>query len=67
MTGTAYEAGNAYPSGAPDFTSEFRRGSRCPANCVSLVHVFWILSFDFSFYLIAWYLYIFFTFRQQDG
>jgi len=30
---------NAYPSGAPDFTSGFHRGSCCPVICVSLFHV----------------------------
>jgi len=44
MTGTACGAGNAYPSGAPDFTSGFHRGSCCPVTCVSLVHVI-VLSF----------------------
>jgi len=67
MTGVAYGAGNAYPSGAPDFTSGFHRGSCCPVIYVSLFHVivfvFWIFSFDCSFCLIAWCLY-FFTFVQ---
>jgi len=36
MTGAACGAKNAYPSGAPDFTSGFDRGSCCPAICVSL-------------------------------
>jgi len=48
MTGTACGVGNAYPSGAPDFTSGFHRGSRCPVICVSLFHVIG-LSFDFEF------------------
>jgi len=39
-------AGNAYPSGAPDFTSGFHRGSCCPAIFVSLFHVS-VLSFGF--------------------
>jgi len=30
MTGAACGAGNAYPSGAPDFTSGFDSGSCCP-------------------------------------
>ena len=29
MTGATCGAGNAYPSGAPDFTSGFYRGSCC--------------------------------------
>jgi len=49
--------GNAYPSGAPDFTSD----SCCPVICVSLFHVI-VLSFDCSFCLTAWYLYIFYSF-----
>jgi len=47
-------AGNAYPSGAPDFTSGFHRGSCCPVICVSFFHVsvlYWILSCDCSFCL----------------
>jgi len=55
MTGAACGAGNA-----PDFTSGFHKGSCCPVICDSLFHVslvFWILSFDCSFCLIAWYLY----------
>jgi len=36
MTGAACGAGNAYPSGTPDFTSGFHRGSYCPVICVSL-------------------------------
>jgi len=39
MTGAAYGAGNAYPSGAPDFTFGFNRGSCCPVIYVSLFHV----------------------------
>jgi len=34
MMGVACGAGNAYPSGAPDFTSGFHRGSCCPVICV---------------------------------
>jgi len=45
MTGAACGAGNAYPSGAPDFTAG---GSCCPVICVSLIHVI-VLSFDFEF------------------
>jgi len=49
MTGAACGAGNAYPSGASDFTSCFHRGSCCPVICVSLLHVI-VLSFgDFEF------------------
>jgi len=43
MTGAAE---NAYPSGAPDFTSGFHRGSCCPVICVPLFHVI-VLSFGF--------------------
>jgi len=39
VTGAACEAGNAYPSGAPDFTSGVHRGSCCPVICVSLFPV----------------------------
>jgi len=46
MTGAACGAGNAYPSGAPDFPYGFHRGSCCPVNCVSLFYVI-ILSFGF--------------------
>jgi len=46
MAGTACGAGNAYPSGAPDFTSGFNRGSCCPVICASLFHVV-VLSFVF--------------------
>jgi len=48
VTGTACGAENAYPSGAPDFTSGFHRGSCCSVICVSLFHVI-VLSFDFEF------------------
>jgi len=60
VTGAVCGEGNAYTSGASDFTSGFQRGSCCPVICISLFHVsvFWILSFDCSFCLIAWYLYI---------
>jgi len=46
MTGTECGAGNAYPSGTPDFTSGFHRGSCCPVICVSLFHII-VLSFGF--------------------
>jgi len=46
MTGAACGAGNAYPSGAPDFTSGFYRGSWYRIICVSLFHVI-VLSFRF--------------------
>jgi len=47
MTGTACGAGNAYPSGDPDFTSDFYRGPCCPViNFVSLIYVI-VLSFGF--------------------
>jgi len=64
MAGAACGAGNAYPSGAPDFTSGFHRGSCCPVICVSLFHiivVFWVLIVPFVwllgiyiFYLNTW-------------
>jgi len=46
MTGAACGAGNAYPSGAPDFTSGFHSGSCCPVIWVSLFRVI-VLSFGF--------------------
>jgi len=46
MTSDACGAGNAYPSGAPDFTSGFHGGLCCPVICVSLFHVV-VLSFGF--------------------
>jgi len=46
MAGAACGAGNAYRSGAPDFTSGFHRGSYYPVICVSLFHVI-VLSFVF--------------------
>jgi len=46
MTGAACGAGNAYPSGAPDFTSAFHRGSYCPVMYVSIFNVI-VLSFGF--------------------
>jgi len=46
MTGAEYGAGNVYPSGAPDFTYGFHRGSCCSVICVSLFHVI-VLSFEF--------------------
>jgi len=46
MTGATRGAGNAYPSGAPDFTSGFHGGSCCPVIYVSLFHVI-VLSFGF--------------------
>jgi len=62
MTSVACGVRNAYTSGTPDFTSSFHIGSCCPVICVSLFLVivwsFWILSFDCSLCLIAWYLYI---------
>jgi len=39
MTGVSCGAGNAYPSGTPDFTSGFQRRSCCPVISVSLFHV----------------------------
>jgi len=49
MTLTSCGAGNAYPSGAHDFTSGFHRGSCRPVICVSLFHVI-VLSFDCSLF-----------------
>jgi len=46
LTGAACGEGNAYPSGVPDFTSDFLRGSCCPVICVFLFHAI-ILSFGF--------------------
>jgi len=37
--GAACRAENANPSGAPDFTSGFHRGSCCPVICVALFYV----------------------------
>jgi len=51
MTGATCGAGNAYLSGALDFTSGFHRGSCCPATCVSLFHVI-VLSFEFWLFLL---------------
>jgi len=51
MTGATCGAGNAYPSGAPDFTSDFHRGSCCSAICVSLFHVI-VLSFGFLVFIV---------------
>jgi len=51
MTGAACAAGNAYPSGAPDFTSGFHRGSHCPVICVSFFHVI-VLSFGFCVLIV---------------
>jgi len=51
MTGTAWGARNAYPSGAPDFPSCFHRGSCCPVICVSLFHVV-VLSFAFCVLIV---------------
>jgi len=69
MTCDACGEGNAYPSGAPDFTSGFHRGSRCPIICVSF-HVIFLsfrcLSFDCSFCFIAWYLYFFLLKTVKD-
>jgi len=50
-------AGNAYPSGAPDFTSGFHRSSCCPVICVSFFHVIalsfglWVLNVPFIWLL----------------
>jgi len=53
MTGAACGAGNAYPSGAPDFTSGFHIGSCCPVICVSLFTcVSCLLDLDFWLFLL---------------
>jgi len=46
MTGVVCGAENAYPSGTPDFTSGFHRGSCCLVIYVFLFHVI-VLSFVF--------------------
>jgi len=46
MTDAARGAENAYPTGAPYFTSGFHRGSCCTVICVSLFHVRFL---DFEF------------------
>jgi len=60
MTGVACGAGNAYPSEAPDFTSDFHRDPCCHVFCDSLIHVIvlyfgiWVglfLSFDYLVFL----------------
>jgi len=51
MTGAACGARNAYPSGAPGFTSGFHRGSCYPVICVSLFHVI-VLSFGFLVFIV---------------
>jgi len=61
MTGAACGTGNAYHSGAPDFPSVVFIEVHVVLSviCVSSFHlilVFWILSFDYSFCVIAWYL-----------
>jgi len=59
VTGAACGAENAYPSGAPDFTSGFYRDSCCP---VSLFHVI-VMSFGFWVLIVrfVWLLTMFFT------
>jgi len=54
MTGAACGAGNAYPSGALDFSSGFRRGSCRPVICVSLFHVI-VLSFEVLVLIIPFF------------
>jgi len=48
MKGATCGEGNVYPSGAPDFTSDFNIGSCCPVTCIScsLFHVI-VLAFGF--------------------
>jgi len=70
MTGAACRAGNAYNSGAPDFTSGFHRGSCCPVIYVSLFPVI-VLSFVFWVLIVpfVWLLgiYIFCTSNDVDN
>jgi len=61
MMCAACGAGKVYPSGAPDFTSGFHRGSCWSVICVSFFHVIllsWILIVPFVLLLG---IYIFFT------
>jgi len=64
MTGAAYGAGNAYCTGAPDFTSGFHRGSCYPVICVSLFHVIvlsfvvWVLIVPFVWWLGLYIFYL---------
>jgi len=44
-TGDAFRTGNAYPSGVPDVTSGFHKGSCCPVIRVSFG--FWVLIIPF--------------------
>jgi len=67
LTGAACGVGNAYPSGAPYFTSGFQRGSCCPVICVSFFHMI-VFSFGFRLLIVpfVWLLgtciYIFYFF-----
>jgi len=61
MTGAACEAGNAYTSGAPDFTSGFDRGSCCPVLLLHVIvssFVFWVLIVPFV-WLLGIYIFYF--------
>jgi len=70
VTGAACRAGNSYPSGALISPLVSTEGYVALSfvypyflcNCL----VFWIMSFDSSFCLIAWYLYICFTLLRKN-
>jgi len=73
LTGAACGAGNAHPSGAPDFTSDFHRGSCCPVICVSLCHViilsfgFWVLIVPFVWLLSIYIFYFLQAIESKNG
>jgi len=60
VTGTACGEGNAYPSGAPDFTSGFHRGSCCPVICEKAVlcYLFLYITVTRLFMLLLIYIYM---------
>jgi len=66
VTGATCGTGNAYYSGAPDFTFGFHICSLCPVICVFLFHVI-VLSFGFWVLIVhfVWLqdISIFFTFN----
>jgi len=68
VVGAACRAGSAYPSGAPDFTTGFHRGSCCPVICVSLFHVLsfgsWLLILPFV-WLLGVYVFYFYTVSEH--
>jgi len=65
ITGDACGAGNANPSGGPDFISAFHRGSCYPVTVASLFYVivlsfgFWVLIVPFV-WLLGIYIFYFF-------